>query len=76
MTGLLGVELVNTQQQGDRFSDWQIQACAEIIRYAWAKYPNLIHIVSHARLDPARRTDPGTNFPWEELEYRTLARTE
>ncbi|GJL94456.1 MAG: hypothetical protein DHS20C05_08610 [Hyphococcus sp.] len=72
----LGIEIVNTQQQGDKFSDWQIQACAEIIRYAWVKYPNLTHIVSHARLDPMRRTDPGANFPWEALEHQTLARTE
>ncbi len=64
----LGVEIVNRARAGDPFSDWQIEATAQIIRYAWAKYPNLAHVVSHARLDPSRRTDPGAHFPWEALE--------
>ena len=68
----LGVEIVNAQSGGDRFSDWQVQATADIARYAWAKYPNLRHVVSHARLDPARRTDPGVNFPWEIFERLVL----
>jgi N-acetyl-anhydromuramyl-L-alanine amidase AmpD len=48
------------------FSDWQVFAVAEIIRHCWAKYPNLKHIVSHARLDPAR-SDPGGNSAWNKL---------
>lgn len=69
----LGIEIVNRQSGGDRFSDWQIEATAEIVRYAWAKYPQLRHVVSHARLDPKRRTDPGANFPWAEFSNRVLA---
>ncbi|MEZ5892376.1 MAG: N-acetylmuramoyl-L-alanine amidase [Parvularculaceae bacterium] len=69
----LGIEIVNTQAPDDPFSDWQIAAAAEIVRYAWAKYPNLVHVVSHARLDPARRTDPGAHFPWAEFQERVLA---
>jgi N-acetyl-anhydromuramyl-L-alanine amidase AmpD len=49
------------------FSQWQVFAAAEIIRHCWAKYPNLKHVVSHARLDPARRSDPGSGFPWDAL---------
>jgi len=64
----LAIEIVNRANQHDPFSDWQIAATARIIRYAWAKYPNLRHVVSHARLDPSRRSDPGANFPWEALE--------
>ena len=64
----LGVEIVNAQNGADAFSSWQIEAAAAIVRYAWAKYPNLAHVVSHARLDPDRRSDPGTNFPWAEFE--------
>lgn len=60
----LGIELVNTQSPTDEFSDWQIEITAKIVRYCWAKYPNLKHVVSHAKLDPERRTDPGSNFPW------------
>ncbi len=68
----LGIELVNTQKSEDSFSPWQIRACAEIVRYAWAKYPGLSHVVSHARLDPSRRSDPGINFPWDDLRRQVL----
>ena len=72
----LGIEIVNRQarENPDRFSMWQVRATANIIRYAWAKYPNLRHVVSHARLDPMRRTDPGQHFPWEQLEEDVLKR--
>lgn len=63
----LGVEVVNRQKASDTFSPWQIEATAQIVRYAWAKYPNLRHVVSHARLDPRRRSDPGVLFPWDRL---------
>ncbi len=73
----LGIEIVNAQRDAalrpDRFSDWQVEATADIVRYAWGKYPNLSHVVSHARLDPGRRTDPGPHFPWERFERLVLA---
>lgn len=69
----LGIELVNTQKSSDGYSDWQVQATAQIIRYCWAKYPNLRHVVSHAKLDPARRTDPGPQFPWARFRQLVLA---
>ncbi|MGX9574352.1 N-acetylmuramoyl-L-alanine amidase [Mesorhizobium sp. f-mel] len=65
----LGIEVVNTQA-ADPFSDWQVEATARIVRYCWAKYPNLKTIVSHAALDPQRRTDPGTKFDW--VRFRQL----
>lgn len=68
----LGIEVVNAQVSGDRFSDWQVSATANIVRYCWAKYPNLKHVVSHARLDPSRRSDPGTLFPWERFKGLVL----
>lgn len=64
----LAIEIVNRANGRDPFSSWQVDATARIIRYAWGKYPNLRHVVSHAKLDPARRTDPGADFPWERLE--------
>lgn len=67
----LGIEIVNSQS-GDSFSNWQVEITALLIRYCWAKYPNLKHIVSHARLDPSRRTDPGSNFPWDRFEDLVL----
>lgn len=69
----LGIEIVNAQDGRDPFSQWQIAITAEIIRYAWAKYPKLETIVSHARLDPARRSDPGVNFPWDRLRALCLS---
>lgn len=70
----LGVEIVNTQDPGspDPFSAWQVEATAGIIRYCWAKYPNLKHVVSHAKLDPDRRSDPGANFAWDRLRELAL----
>jgi N-acetylmuramoyl-L-alanine amidase len=68
----LGIEIVNAQLSSDTFSDWQVEATAEIVRYAWAKYPNLENVVSHAMLDPSRRTDPGSNFPWGRFKRLVL----
>lgn len=67
----LGIEVVN-RQVDDAFSDWQIEATAQIVRYCWAKYPNLKHVCSHAMLDPARRTDPGAHFDWERFRGLVL----
>jgi N-acetylmuramoyl-L-alanine amidase len=66
--------VVNSQTTSDTFSDWQVQATAQIVRYCWAKYPNLKHVVSHAKLDPARRSDPGATFPWARLKKLVLTR--
>lgn len=66
----LGIELVNIQRSSDEFSQWQVEQAAKIVRYAWAKYPNLKHVISHAKLDPDRRRDPGVNFPW--LDFKDL----
>ena len=68
----LGIEVVNAQKNNDTFSDWQYQMTAKIVRYCWAKYPNLVHVVSHAKLDPARRDDPGSIFDWESFKWYCL----
>lgn len=68
----LGIEIVNRQSGGDAFSDWQVAATAQIVRYCRAKYPNLKYIVSHAKLDPRRRDDPGPKFPWEKFKELVL----
>ena len=68
----LGLEIVNTQQN-DPFSDWQVEQAAALVRYAWSKYPDLVDVVSHARLDPARRTDPGKDFPWDRFREMVLS---
>lgn len=68
----LGIEVVNRQTTSDGFSAWQVEATAQIVRYCWAKYPNLRHVVSHAMLDPARRSDPGSLFPWDVFKRHVL----
>ncbi|HEX5870091.1 MAG TPA: N-acetylmuramoyl-L-alanine amidase [Longimicrobium sp.] len=68
----LGVEIVNTMDS-DPYSEWQLKMVADLIRYAWSKYPNLRDVVSHAKLDPQRRSDPGKDFPWDRLKNMVLA---
>jgi N-acetylmuramoyl-L-alanine amidase len=68
----LGVEIVNTMDN-DAYSEWQVQQTAALVRYAWSKYPDLVDVVSHAKLDPGRRSDPGKQFPWERFRALVLA---
>jgi len=70
----LGIEIVNSQppSANDLYSDWQIEITVQIVRYCWAKYPNLKHVVSHAALDPSRKSDPGKQFPWNDFKDRVL----
>jgi N-acetylmuramoyl-L-alanine amidase len=67
----LGIEVVNAQVD-DAFSEWQLEATARIVRYCWAKYPNMTHVVSHAKLDPTRRSDPGAHFDWDRFRHLVL----
>jgi N-acetylmuramoyl-L-alanine amidase len=71
----LGVEIVNTQSADnpDPFSEWQVEQAAALVRYAWAKYPDMRDVVSHAKLDPSRRVDPGANFNWERFKELVLS---
>jgi N-acetyl-anhydromuramyl-L-alanine amidase AmpD len=72
----LGIEIVNTQDvqnYKDPYSDWQMEQAAQLVRYCWAKYPNLEHVISHARLDAKRRADPGSNFVWPKFKRLIVA---
>lgn len=72
----LGIEIVNTQEvqnYTDPYSKWQVAQAALLVRFCWAKYPNLKHVISHARIDPERRDDPGANFPWAEFKELVLS---
>lgn len=63
----LGLEIVNSQV-GDPYSNWQVEQAAALVRYAWSKNPELRDVVSHAKLDPLRRSDPGSDFPWDQFK--------
>jgi N-acetyl-anhydromuramyl-L-alanine amidase AmpD len=71
----LSIEIVNKQTNGSThpFSGWQVEMTADIVRYCWAKYPNLKHVVSHAALDPQRHSDPGSHFPWATFKELVLS---
>jgi N-acetyl-anhydromuramyl-L-alanine amidase AmpD len=72
----LGIEIVNTQDvqnYTDAYSAWQVKMAAQIVLYAWAKYPRLKHVISHAKLDPTRRGDPGRQFPWADFKQAVLS---
>jgi hypothetical protein len=71
----IGIELVNSQDGSDSFSDWQVEQAAALVRSAWSRNPQLEHVVSHAMLDPQRRTDPGAGFPWQRFESLVLQST-
>lgn len=68
----LGIEVVNLAVERDEYSPWQVEATARIVRHCWVKYPNLRHVVSHAKLDPGRRSDPGPHFPWDRFRELVL----
>lgn len=74
----LAIEIVNSRagRIAEPFSDWQVAAAARIARYCWAKYPNVRHVVSHAALDPGRKSDPGPHFPWDEFKAQVLRPSE
>ena len=69
----LGIEIVNRQNDSDTFSDWQYEVSALLVRYCWAKYPNMKFVFSHAMVDPTRRSDPGDEFDWARFEELVLS---
>lgn len=69
----LGIEIVNRQNDADTFSNWQYEITALLVRYCWAKYPNMKWVFSHALVDPGRRSDPGDEFDWARFENLVLS---
>lgn len=60
----LGIEIQNTCNKDDPYSEWQIEETARWCRYWIQKLP-IKYIVTHAWVDPMRRKDPCDTFPWE-----------
>jgi hypothetical protein len=75
----LGVEIVNWLDGVDPYSEWQVRVVADLVRYAWSKYPDLVDVFGHAVVqswpdtpEEHKRTDPGANFPWEQFKQMVL----
>jgi N-acetyl-anhydromuramyl-L-alanine amidase AmpD len=60
----LGIEIVNTGLESDPYSLKQVAETAAWTRYWMSKHP-IKYIVTHAYLDPERRSDPCVTFPWD-----------
>lgn len=69
----LGIEIVNRQNDSDMFSHWQYEMAALLVRYCWAKYPNMKYVFSHALVDPLRRSDPGDEFDWSRFKSLVIS---
>ncbi|MGA7613586.1 MAG: N-acetylmuramoyl-L-alanine amidase [Thermoanaerobaculia bacterium] len=72
----IGIEVVNIQDGVEPFTEWQVEQTAALVRSAWSRHPQIHDVISHARLDPERRTDPGPQFPWDRFRDLVLARDE
>lgn len=66
-----GVEVVNWQDGRDKFSDWQLETTAALVRY-WRGL-GVKYLFTHAYLDPSRRDDPTTIFDWDKFMGLVLA---
>jgi N-acetyl-anhydromuramyl-L-alanine amidase AmpD len=62
----LGIEIVNTGLEGDPYSLKQVAETAAWCRYWMSNHP-IKYIVTHAYLDPGRRSDPCVTFPWDDF---------
>jgi N-acetyl-anhydromuramyl-L-alanine amidase AmpD len=64
----LGAELVGPPTRNN-WPGYAIVALAAVIKECIAVYPGIDTVTSHRALAPLRRTDPGPNFPWDDLEH-------
>ncbi|HEX2060191.1 MAG TPA: N-acetylmuramoyl-L-alanine amidase [Thermoanaerobaculia bacterium] len=69
----IGIEIVNVGKSSDPYSAWQLAQAAALVRHLWSKHRTITEVVSHAKLDPSRRTDPGSHFPWSSFRDAVLA---
>lgn len=67
----LGVEIVNTAMEDCPYTEWQIEELLRWCRY-WAAVHPIKYIVTHAYLDPERRSDPCVTFPWDSFVKKLL----
>lgn len=54
------------------FTEKQYHALAKLTAYLLENYP-IVDIVGHSDIAPARKTDPGACFDWENYQYITAA---
>lgn len=70
----LGIRVVSLRDRrgSDPFSAWQVEMAAAIVRYCWAKYPNLRSVVLDTALDPERRAGGDVHFDWQRFRALVL----
>ena len=61
--------LVAAAPHQPRATPWQTAATAQIIRHAWAQFPNLSQVVCRTALD-ADATDPASGLDWTKLRHQ------
>lgn len=64
----IGIELVDTDGQAKYvgFAAKQISSLIELCHFLVKKYPiDQTNIVAHSDIAPARKKDPGVDFPWD-----------
>jgi N-acetylmuramoyl-L-alanine amidase len=67
-----GIEIVNRATEDDPYSDWQVAEAARWCAYWISRFP-IRYIVTHAYLDPERRSDPCVTFPWDKFIAKVKA---
>ncbi|MTD25384.1 N-acetylmuramoyl-L-alanine amidase [Erwinia sorbitola] len=73
----IGIEIVNlaTDNGGiftfPPYNSGQIEAVTQLARNIIQRYPDIspVNIVGHSDIAPGRKSDPGANFPWQELYH-------
>ncbi len=65
----IGIELEGDEHTA--FTDAQYLELDKILEYLIQQYP-IKYIVGHSDIAPKRKTDPGTQFSWEQLLHGTI----
>jgi N-acetylmuramoyl-L-alanine amidase len=68
------VENIQLECEFPKFPEAQIDAVVSLIEDILGRHPDIdpVDIIGHSDIAPNRKSDPGPNFPWEELYDRGI----
>ena len=68
------VENIRLECEFPKFPEAQIDAVVSLIEDILSRHPDIdpVDIIGHSDIAPNRKSDPGPNFPWEELYDRGI----